>query len=219
MPCLTLFLVLFWVGCAWTHPNPDPIRYYILASPEIPLSTMSPRPSGSTALVLLPVDLPSYLQSKRMAIRTGSNELLYSDFDQWGERLDQGIARILENSLRTAVNIQSVTSHREGGIPADWEVKARILACEGVRGGPATGSIRFEMTWEITSRGTLPPTIRRGGYRVPPTVWNGTDMGGLARLLSIAVADAALQLAGEMDTKHAGSGVIPRPMVRSKPSP
>ncbi len=199
-PMAILCLVLSWAGCSWAQPKSDSIRYYILDSREAENhpKTTGIKQAGAVRLRLAPIELPSYLQSKSLAIRSGSNEISYSDFDQWGERLDQGISRVLVKSLSAATNVISV--NRQQGVRGspDWDVRVRVLSCEGARTSTSVGSIRFEMSWEITSPGSSPPVILHGSYQAPSTVWNGSNVEELARQLSTAVANAAVQLASEI---------------------
>ena len=204
-PSVTLCFVLSWVGCSWAQPKSDSIHYYLLDFSDTESNPSEIKHAGAIRLWLAPIDLPSYLQTKCVAIRSGSNTIAYSDFDQWGERMDQGIARLLEKSLNASPNVLSVTRHRGESTSHQWEVRARVLSCEGTRSGPSTGAIRFKMMWEITSPGGSPTYIHQGQYQAPPTAWNGTNIDTLARQLSAAVAAAAVQLAIEIPQLSPGA--------------
>lgn len=207
MVCLLISLS----GCSWAHPSYDSIRYYILALPGSTNQILSPKEPGAVVVLLNQVVVPSYLQSKRIAVRSGGNEIQYSDFDQWGERLDQGIARVMGETLNRATNILSVAHQQHGGIVPDWEIRTRILACEGVRVGLSEGFIRFEMVWEISAAGGILQKVHRGGFNAPRTAWNPNDTGELARLLSAAVVDAAVHLASDISPTPPGSQPLPQP--------
>jgi uncharacterized lipoprotein YmbA len=210
-PWLPVCFLLSWSGCSWAHPSSDSIRYYILAIPENTNQIRRPKEPETVVLLLSPIVLPSYLQSKRMAVRSGSNEIQYSDFDQWGERLDQGIVRVLGKAMNRATPVLLVVHPQEGGAVPNWEIRIRILACEGVRVGPSEGSIQFEMVWEISAPGAFPPNVHRGGCNAPRMVWNPNNPGELARLLSDAVADAAIRLASDIPPTPRGAPSAPAP--------
>lgn len=145
-----------------------------------------------------PVELAAYLRSKAMVVRTGTNEIHFADFDRWAEPLDQGISRVMKETLSSARNVESVALNSHGDDTLDYEVAIRILACEGVRLGNGSGSIRFAVTWEARSVGTNSTVTNRGVFTAHPVAWDGKDYGQLAERLSEAVADASKALAGDL---------------------
>ena len=211
LPLLTVCLLPGWAGCSWAHPSSDSIRYYILAIPENTNQIRRPTDLGAVVLLLNRIVLPSYLTSKRIAVRSGSNEIEYSDFDQWGERLDQGIGRVFEKALNRAIPVLLIVHPQEGGVVPNWEIRIRILACEGVRVGPSEGSIQFEMVWEISAPGAFRSNVHRGGCKALGMAWNPNNPGELARLLSDAVADAAIRLASDIPPTPRGAPSAPEP--------
>jgi uncharacterized lipoprotein YmbA len=155
---------------------------------------------------LKPVELPAYLRSKAMVVRTSTNELHFADFDRWAEPLDQGISRVMKETLSSARNIESVALNSHADDTLDYEVAIRILACEGVRLGNGNGSIRFAVTWEARSVGTNSTVTNRGVFTAHPVAWDGKDYGQLAERLSEAITGASKALAADlpMDATTAG---------------
>ena len=80
----------------------------------------------------------------------------------------------------------------------DYEVAIRILACEGVRLGNGSGSIRFAVTWEARSVWTNSSVTKRGVFSENPAAWDGKDYGQLAERLSEAIAGASRALAADL---------------------
>jgi uncharacterized lipoprotein YmbA len=150
--------------------------------------------------------MPAYLQTKLMVVRTGTNEIHFAEFDRWAEPLDEGIRRVMREALSSADNVESVALNSHGDETLDYEVRLRVMACEGVRGESGTGSLRLGISWEIQPMGTNATVIKRGDFSAVPTAWDGKDYGQLALKLSKAIADAGKALAADlaMDTKPPG---------------
>ena len=200
LPALGLWVL---TGCSLLQPRADPARFYVLTAPG---ARAQPGPEGQTRrwkVGLRPVEAPAYLRSRAIVVRTGANEVQLADFDRWAEPLEQGIARVVQETLRSARNVESVTadSHRAG--PLDWEVTIRILACEGVRAPGAECSVRFTAAWETRAAGNEAPPAKRGVFAWPPAAWNGQDYGQLAGRLSQAAADLGQALAATLPTEPA----------------
>jgi uncharacterized lipoprotein YmbA len=147
---------------------------------------------------LKPVELPAYLRSKAMVVRTGTNEIHFADFDRWAEPLDQGIGRVMKEILSSARNIESVGLNSHGNEALDYEVVIRIPACEGVLLGNGNGSIRFAVTWDARSVGTNSTVTSRGVFTAHQGAWDGKDYGQLAERLSEAIAAASKALAADL---------------------
>jgi uncharacterized lipoprotein YmbA len=88
---LLIVLALGLSGCLNLKPVADTSRYFAL----MPLSAAPSASSAGPALGIGGVEIPDYLQSKRIALRKGSNEIEYSESLKRAERLDKGIQRVL----------------------------------------------------------------------------------------------------------------------------
>ena len=185
-------------GCALLQPQADPTRFYVLTVQNAPPARAVEGEFKRWKVGLKPVELAAYLRSKAMVVRTGTNEIHFADFDRWAEPLDQGISRVMKETLSSARNVESVALNSHGDDTLDYEVAIRILACEGVRLGNGSGSIRFAVTWEARSVGTNSTVTNRGVFTAHPVAWDGKDYGQLAERLSEAVADASKALAGDL---------------------
>ena len=187
-------------GCALLHPQADPTRFYVLNVQSAPPTRAAEGEFKRWKVGLKPVELPAYLRSKAMVVRTGTNEIHFADFDRWAEPLDQGISRVMKETLSSARNVESVTLNSHGNEALDYEVVIRILACEGVRLGNGNGSIRFAVTWDARSVGTSSTVTSRGIFTAHQGAWNGKDYGQLAERLSEAIAAASRALAADLPT-------------------
>lgn len=95
-------LILLFGGCALTAPT----RFYVLDSP----SQTGPQDQGRGCVVLGvgPVEIPAYLDRPQIVVRVSPNEIQPSDFEQWGEPLSQGIARVLAEAISGELCIKRV---------------------------------------------------------------------------------------------------------------
>ncbi|MFA7005433.1 MAG: PqiC family protein [Verrucomicrobiia bacterium] len=182
-------------GCAVMQPQADPSRFYVLTVPSATPERAAEGESKRWKLGLRPVEVPAYLRSKAMAVRTGANEIHFEDFDRWAEPLDQGIGRVMKETLSSARNVEKVALNSHGDDTLDYEMTIRILACEGVRVENGNSSIRFAMTWEARSTGKNSTETKRGVFTADPVAWDGKDYGQLAERLSEAIAGASKALA------------------------
>ena len=185
-------------GCALLPPRSDPTRFYVL-------SVQSALPERTTAddykrwkVGVRPVEVPSYLRTTSMVVRTGANEIHFAEFDRWGEPLDQGIGRVMKGILNSAPNVESVELDSHGDDLLDFEVRLQILACEGMRVGTGKSSLHFSVTWDVRAiqKNSIP--AKRGVFTAEGVVWNGTDYGQLAERITEAVAGVSNAVAAAM---------------------
>ncbi|HTH46869.1 MAG TPA: PqiC family protein [Candidatus Limnocylindria bacterium] len=195
-----MLAVVLLSGCGALRPQEDPTRFYILTATATPIA---PRPAGEgepgrLQVLLKPIELPRYLQSRSMVVRTGTNEVRFAEFERWAEPLDLAIGRVLKENLGHAPNVAGVAVNARGDSTPDCEVVVRILACEGVRMASGGGSVRFEATWEVRHLGADPAPAKRGEFKAEAMAWDGLDYGQLAGRLSEAVAAAANAIAADL---------------------
>lgn len=168
-------LALFLAGCIDLEPRPDPTRIFVLTgnAPIVPSTN-----KRGIALRVNRIELPSYLDSPKMAIRQGGLEIVYSDFNRWGEDLDTAIARNLVNSLLTNPHVSRVVLAPSNQAPSDYYVTVTILRFEGENSNAAV----LEARWDIFDSGTM--EISESGNTSARRPWDGTDYAALARALS-----------------------------------
>jgi uncharacterized lipoprotein YmbA len=185
-------------GCALLRPHADPTRFYVLTVPSAPSTPAADGEFKRWRVGLRPVEVPSYLRTKFMVVRTGTNEIHFADFDRWAEPLDQGISRVMKETLGSARNVESVALNSHGEDSLDYDVTIQILACHGMRVATGQSSIRFATTWEVRAVGTNLPTIKHGGFTAVAADWDGENYSQLATQLSAAVAAVGKALAADL---------------------
>jgi uncharacterized lipoprotein YmbA len=100
-------MVMSLTGClGFLKPSPSSARYFVLT----PLRATDPpaTASGTLALGVGQVKLPAYLFNTSLAVRKGTNEIVYSQSALWAERLDTGIQRVLAANLATLLHTEHV---------------------------------------------------------------------------------------------------------------
>ncbi|HVU35421.1 MAG TPA: PqiC family protein [Opitutaceae bacterium] len=169
----------------------DPTKYFVLST----ATTEASAPTAAAPVIRLrPVDLASYLRGRPMVVRRGENEIEFRDFARWGEPLEQGIARVLQQELlaRGAASAVQVGSLRPTEVAdARYELTVRVLACEGL----ANGGIAFHAVWELATSGDTPKVVGHGDYRAANVRWSSHNEASLAAALSRAVAGLAAEIA------------------------
>ena len=185
-------------SCAFLQPRADPTRFYVLTVGHAVPATVTEADVKRWKIGLRAVEVPAYLQTRFMVVRTGTNEIHFAEFDRWAEPLDGSISRVLKDSLSSARNVESVALDSHGEDTLDYEFKIRILACEGSRGEHGTDSLRFATSWELRSVGTNSEVLKHGAFTASPAAWSGSDYGKLALELSEAIAGAGTALAADL---------------------
>ncbi len=157
--------------------------------------------SAHLKIGLRTIEMPAYLQTKLMVIRTGADEIQFAEFNRWAEPLEEGISRVMKETIVSAGNVDSVALDTHGDDALDFAVRIQVLACEGVREPSGRGSAHFSMSWEIQPTGTNEMTFKRGVFTSMPVAWDGKDFGQLALLLSKDIVAAGAALAGDLPGK------------------
>ncbi len=178
----------------------DPTRYYLLTSTDIRPGTDTTAAQKQWVVGVRAVDVPAYLRGKPFAIRSHANEIMFLDIVRWGEPLDQGIARVLAENLRSLKNVARVsTPPFRADEQRDFEILVGVTACEGT----ADGDVRFAATWRILVPGGSAGTVAEGNYAAAGLRWDGRDCGQLAARLSEAVAGLSRDIAAALPKEPA----------------
>jgi uncharacterized protein len=179
------------VGCLGLKPARDSTRHLLLSAPELPGAPAAPSERPDLIIGLAPVQLPGYLDSPWLAVRQGDNEIRYSGTDRWGERLDQGVRRVLAVQLGRLLAPARVEARAWTPRAVTWELTVEFEHCEV----SADGHVRVEGGWRV-SRPLSADVGKRGTHRVdrsgPPPE---QDPAAAVGALSEALAEFARQTA------------------------
>jgi uncharacterized lipoprotein YmbA len=84
-------------GCAGPSPRS---KYYLLnALPDQAAGQMTTAATDGLSIGIGPVSWPDYLDRQQIVIRTGPNEITFSEFDRWAEPLKNNFMRVLKEDL------------------------------------------------------------------------------------------------------------------------
>ena len=97
---LALATGLSLTGCfGFLKPAKSTARHFVLTS--LPAAEPAAAPRGAVAVGMGPVKLAAYLFNTSLAVRNGTNEIVYLPSALWAERLDTGLQRVLAADLAT----------------------------------------------------------------------------------------------------------------------
>ena len=182
LPCALLLLA----GCVNLQPVPDNSRYHILDHAPTPQDEPIVLETDTPHLHIAQIDLPSYHDSKKLAIRKTSTEIEFSETHRWVEPLEDSISRALTSHLRSRLNPRWTFSSYPGrrSSALGYEVQLRFTRLEGDRIGQAVieGQLQvFESTPGLRLRTHATFKMRR--------LWLEKDPAELPTLLSEMVQE------------------------------
>jgi uncharacterized lipoprotein YmbA len=166
----------------------DNARYFVLES-----SAPAAAPDARVVrLGLRRVEVPAYLRTKAMVVRSGNNELRYTENARWAEPIEAGLTRVLRDQLASQAAVSSYPFPAQ--LERDYDVTVQVTAAEGHEDG-----VRFVATFELT-RVSDAAVVARRTFTAAPARWNG-DHAQLAAQLSVAVAGLASEILGAVPAK------------------
>jgi uncharacterized protein len=143
--CVALLSVFGFMGCKSFRPVEDLTRYYVLSATAT--ASTGVHSNQGLAIGLAPVNIPDYLQNTRIAVRTGTNEIFYSEQRQWAEHLAKGIQRVLASDLSALLpSARFITSAWQNG-----DVKAEVHVSIHRFELDETGEATLECEWRLLS--------------------------------------------------------------------
>jgi uncharacterized lipoprotein YmbA len=173
-------------GCSFLKPAKSTTRYYVLT----PVAA-TPGASGSLAVGLGQVKLPTYLFNTSLAVRKGTNEVEYLDSALWAERLDTGFQRVLAANLAIVLPTEQVrlSTWQRDDVAAEVYVTIEQFDVD------ASGRGVLVAQWRILAPGGE-KVLKAGGSRLSrqgPAPDSGAS--GAVATLSELVAELSRQLA------------------------
>jgi uncharacterized lipoprotein YmbA len=196
---LPLAVGLVATGCLGFRPARDTTRHFLLSVPAGDAgdagSGTAADASAGLAVGLAPVGLPAYLDSSWVAVRHGENEIVYSATHRWGERLEQGVRRVLALHLERRLAPARIAARSWRPDAVTWEVTVELEHCEVANEGRAW----VEGHWRV-NRPLSSDVIQYGEHRIermgPPP---DQDPVGATAALSEALAEFARQMAAGIE--------------------
>ena len=93
-------------GCA--GPSPRSNYYLLSALPDLETGEATTAAFDGLSVGIGPVSFPGYLDRPQIVIRTGPNEISFSEFDRWAEPLKNNFMRVLKEDLAELLKTDSI---------------------------------------------------------------------------------------------------------------
>ncbi len=104
---MTLMVCACVTGCSFLKPAPpDTSRHFVLTS--LPATEAANVAFGTSRVDVVHVKIPSYLFNSSLAVRKGTNEIVYPPGILWAERLNTGIPRVLAADLSSLLPSEQI---------------------------------------------------------------------------------------------------------------
>ena len=176
-------------GCSFLKPAPDTSRQFLLT--PLPSTESANRTPGASRTVVVRAKIPAYLFNSSLAVRKGTNEIVYSLGTLWAERLDTAIPAVLTADLCSLLPQDRIGLSVGPSDELTTELGVSIEQFDVSSSGRAALVAR----WRILSAGGE-DVLRSGESHL----WrNGpapdTDPSGAVGTLSDLIADLSRQLA------------------------
>ncbi len=176
-------------GCgSFLEPRVDPSRFYVLSTRSAPEVAM-PAAARRRSYGIGPVTLPDYLKRPTVITRISESEIRPSHDDRWGEPIDKGVTRVLQEDLRQRLGTQRVSLYPwYASDRPDLQVVVDVQRLER----DATGSAYLSAHWIL--RNPASDSNLRSGDTVARREPATPDFGGSVE----AESDLLMQLAQEI---------------------
>ncbi len=177
-------------GCINLEPVEDPTRTYILSSADLSPIRLS-REGETISLFIERVEIPPYLDDRRLVTRVAPNEVEFHEFYRWAEPIAEGIGRTIAENLDSMEVVKDVGYHpwRKYG-RNDYRIRLKIFHFEANE----TGDVEFSGIAEIYEPGDALVMVTTRDFRFrSPVIGQGMD--GVVAAMSDSLAQFSTKLA------------------------
>lgn len=137
-----LLLISVLAACA---SAPEPIEYYMLASPQTPADSVVEL-SSKPALVIEEVELAAYLRQSGMIMQTGENQLVVSRNHLWAENLELAVPKALVWELqRKSADYSYYIKTLDWVGQSDFRLRLRIDSLQFTDQGEVVTAGRYQL--------------------------------------------------------------------------
>ena len=133
-------------SCAVLSPTSDPSRFYKLSSNA---RQQAPLSYNNSNMIIMPVVLPTYLDRPQIIQETGKHELVFSEYDRWGEPLSEGTTRTIHDNLASllgATHIRQFPYSGERTLQRNFYLRTSISSFEA----DSLEHVNLKVSWRIT---------------------------------------------------------------------
>ncbi|MDA0346234.1 MAG: PqiC family protein [Verrucomicrobia bacterium] len=196
---LTLSMLVFSVGCIGIGGEGDlqPTHYYTLTAID-PIEAGDNSAETVIEVGFDQVEVPDYLDRKEIAVRTGENELRYTERNLWAERPSVSLQRILtQNIERQSSKVLSLHAlpwpdHSD----PDIIVHLKFQSFEAQESPEARLLLKVSWTVQSTRDGTI---YKQGYFGGENLKWDKGNYSNLARGLSNGLSMVSQLIAEDLD--------------------
>lgn len=171
-----------------------PIVYHILAA--VPAAEEENRPEGLRRGVIVgvvPVNLPDYLDTPQMVVRSTRNTLERSELHQWGAPLAENFANALADNLGAMIPTdQVIVLPGSAAVRADYHVAVEVSKFERDTQGLVTLVARWAL---LGDDGTSLISVSRSVYSLPAPA---DDYDAIAAAMSDTLAKVSEDIAAAL---------------------
>ena len=158
-----------------------------------------------------PVKIPEYQNRPQIVTRDKEKMLQFAQFDRWGESLDLGVARLIEEDLTGMLPRAQLTLYPwNSAIPVKYQVIVEIVQLDS----ELDKDLFLAAQWlVIDAQNTKTLVIKRSEFRQPVMP---RDYSGLAKTLSAACASLSGEIAEALATLEAhpeAKDNVPGPII------
>ena len=131
-------------GCA--GPSPRSNYYLLSAFPDQETGQATTAISDGLSIGIGPVSFPDYLDRQQIVIRTGPNEISFSEFDRWAEPLKNNFMRVFKEDLVERLRTDNIFVYPwPPGAVFEFQVSAEVIRFDAHPGDSA----KLDVQWMI----------------------------------------------------------------------
>ncbi|MGB5615447.1 MAG: PqiC family protein [Desulfobacterales bacterium] len=184
----TGLLLAFVAGCAGPSPRSN---YYLLnALPDQETGQTTTAAFDGLSVGIGPVSFPGYLDRPQIVVRTGPNEISFSEFDRWAEPLKNNFMRVFKENLVDRLKTDSIFVYPwPPGAVFEFQVSVEVARFDARPGDGA----ELDVQWTILRNHDGEVILsRKSSYSVD---LGGSDYKTIVAAQSRAVADFSREVA------------------------
>jgi len=192
--CLALVLS----GCVSVSNSPTP-RFYMLQAADGNQVSKKTNIASDVVIGVGPVKIPEYQDRPQIVTQDKEKMLKFAQFDRWGEPLDFGMTRLIEENLAVRLPEAKFTLYPwNSSVPVKYQVVIEIIQLDS----NLDKDLFVVAQWLVIDvQNAKTVIIKRSEFRQPIVPQNYS---GLAKTLSMACASLSGEIAEAIATleKH-----------------
>jgi uncharacterized protein len=198
LPIIACSLLILGAGCLGIGKGDvQPTLFYTLEPVDLPKLAKSPE-EDRLVVGLERIAMPDYLNRREIAVRTGRNELRYTERHLWAERPSDALQRLLSLNIerQSSVPVEMHSLPWPDHAEPKWVIYLDVQAFEG-RESPEA-ELLLNASWTIRSTSGSDRGVE-GNYEGQALSWSKGDYAGLAGGLSAELINLGRLVAKDLE--------------------